>query len=282
MRHYHRIQNAIDFIEDHLAESFTLAEVSRQAFSSLSHFHRIFYFMTGYTVKEYIRKRRLSKAAYQLRCDDETVMAIALQAGYETTESFSRAFKKQYQNSPRDFRKLRAENMLEPKLDVLRQFSQRAEPALDFSLELNYVLFQEKTVCGFQTHTTIEGGQQAIDICHFSNDILASKTLDQYFDVTQSPVFGVYTNMTDEDDFDYTIGCLQTNAITSTDTLVSLKIPTSRYARFTLNRFDRIKEAWHYIYGDWFLHNDADRTRGYDFEIYHQDSVDIYIPMAGV
>jgi len=64
--YYLRIQRAVDYIEEHLLEELTLADVSQAAFSSLSHFHRIFYFMTGFTLKDYIRKRRLSQAAIEL------------------------------------------------------------------------------------------------------------------------------------------------------------------------------------------------------------------------
>lgn len=279
MNNYQNLQKAVDYIEENLSEPICLADVSSAAFSSLSHFHRIFYFLTGYTLKEYIRKRRLSQAAFQIHCSDRPILEIALQAGYETSESFSRAFKKQFSVGPRKFRQLQAEQVLEPKLDVLQQFLTQPEPMLDFKLDLNYVLYQQKTVCGFQTHTTIEGGQQAIDICNFSNDILVSGKLANYFDLSQLDLFGMYTEMKDESDFDYTIGCLQQAALKSTADLVTHIIPSAQYARFSLNRMDRIKEAWRYIYGHWFLKHDAERAKGFDFEIYHQNSVDIYIPV---
>ena len=104
MNHYKRIQNAVNFIEENLSQPIRLKDISKAAFSSLSYFHRIFYFTTGFTVKEYIRKRRLSIAAYQLHCTHFSITDIALNAGYETLESFTRAFKKHYAVSPRAFR----------------------------------------------------------------------------------------------------------------------------------------------------------------------------------
>jgi predicted transcriptional regulator YdeE len=92
------------------------------------------------------------------------------------------------------------------------------------------------------------------------------------FNLQQTPFFGLYTNMTDESEFDYTIGCLRSSATQATDDLVQHTIPSSRYAHFSLDSMDRVKEMWHHIYGYWFLENDAERTRCFNFEIYHKDS----------
>lgn len=279
MNNSQRIQKAVDYIEQHLLDDFSLKDVSATAFSSLSHFHRIFLALTGYSLKEYIRKRRLSYAAQQLHCGKDSITDIGLRVGYDTAESFSRAFKKHYECSPREFRNTNKEQLLEPKLDVLQQFAKSLLPDRDYELTVNYVLYEQQTIYGFQTHTTMENGQQEIDICNFSNEVFSSGKLADYFDMQKTSVYGLYTNMKDQNDFDYTIGCLKQSAIKSLDGLASHVIPRSRYARFTLNRLDRIKQAWYYIYGYWFLENDAERTKGFDFEIYYDDKVDIYIPM---
>ena len=279
MTHHQRLQNAIHYIEQNLDHPIALCDVSKAAFSSLSYFHRIFYFMTDLTLKEYIRKRRLSKSAYQLHCTTHSITDIALNAGYETHEAFTRAFKKHYGMSPRTFRQTQQELPLFERLDIMGQYATQPSVNLDFTLTPKQVLYKEVHIQGFQTHTTLEGGQQAIDICRFANDILAHKKLDAYFNLKHTPTFGLYTNMTDESDFDYTIGCLESVRIKTRNTLVSHTIPSGHYTKFHLNRLDRIKEAWQYIYGSWFPRNNAYRAPGFDFEIYHPDSVDIYIPM---
>lgn len=66
MNYFQRLQTSIDFIENSLAEDITLAEVASKANCSLYHFHRLFQVLVGNSVKEYIRKRRLTLAAKQL------------------------------------------------------------------------------------------------------------------------------------------------------------------------------------------------------------------------
>lgn len=282
MNYYARLQKAIDFIEENINKTFSLADVSNAAFSSLSYFHRIFYFMTGLTVKEYIRRRRLSNAAHQLHCSKLSITNIAFNAGYETLESFTRAFKKHFGVNLRAFRNSNQELLLFEKLDIFNKYAKHVIPNLDFQLNVEYVLYKESCIQGLQITTTLENGQQAVDICCFANEILQKNKLAEFFDLSQTPIFGVYTNMTDENEFDYTIGCLKQSNIKPSNVLVSHIIPTSTYAKFSLNRLDRIKEAWHYIYGTWFPKNDRFRSPGYDFEMYHPDSVDIYIPMKNV
>ena len=115
---------------------------------------------------------------------------------------------------------------------------------------------------------------------NFANQIIASGLLAKHFNLGATPMsFGVYTNMTDQNEFDYSIGCLRSACSQPSKNLIAHTLPGSRYAKFTLNRTDRIKEAWHYIYGYWFPQNDLYRTAGFDFEIYRADGVDIYIPM---
>lgn len=86
------IQRAIDYVEDHLNEEIDYEAVAREAYSSPFHFQRVFSILCGFTLGEYIRMRRLSLAAADLAHTDEKIIDIALKYGYDTPESFSRAF----------------------------------------------------------------------------------------------------------------------------------------------------------------------------------------------
>jgi len=282
MKHIQRIQNAIDFIEKNLDRDFTLPDVSKSAFSALSYMHRVFYQMTGFTMKDYVRQRRFAESVKRLRSSQYSVLDIALRAGFQSAESFSRAFKKHFSITPSECRCNEHEiNVCQP-LDVRNEFEFISPSHLDFEITLEAVSYHQQDILGFLTHTTLAHDQQVVDICRFANEVITSGKLASHFDLAATPVFGVYTNMNDENEFDYTIACLKSACVRPDLSMVEHSIFSSTYAKFTLNRSDRIKQAWHYIYGVWFPQIDRLRTQGYDFEIYYSDHTDIYIPMERV
>ena len=88
------MQKAIDYIEDNLTESIDYEKIAAQSFSSSYHFQRVFSILCGFTLGEYIRNRRLSLAGTELAASDAKIMDIALKYGYESPDSFAKAFQK--------------------------------------------------------------------------------------------------------------------------------------------------------------------------------------------
>lgn len=88
------IQSAIRYIEDNITEPLEMADIAAKAYVSAFHFQRIFGVLCGMTVGEYIRSRRLSLAAQELSCSDVRVIDMALKYGYDSPDSFTRAFTK--------------------------------------------------------------------------------------------------------------------------------------------------------------------------------------------
>lgn len=88
------IQNAINYIEDHITEELDYELIARESFSSPFHFQRVFSILCGYTLGEYIRQRRLSLAGAELSCGQGKVIDIAAKYGYDSPESFNKAFQK--------------------------------------------------------------------------------------------------------------------------------------------------------------------------------------------
>lgn len=102
--HIQGILKAQLFIENNLDEELLLAEIAKVACMSPYHFHRIFHGLTGETVNAFVRRLRMEKAANKLRYTEEPVTDIALDSGYETPSSFSRAFQKTIGDSPKRYR----------------------------------------------------------------------------------------------------------------------------------------------------------------------------------
>lgn len=94
------IQNAIEYMEAHLTDELDVREIAAQAYVSAFHFQRIFSALCGFTVGEYIRKRRLTLAAYELAATDAKVIDVAVKYGYDSSDSFARAFTKFHGVSP--------------------------------------------------------------------------------------------------------------------------------------------------------------------------------------
>ncbi|WP_432653140.1 helix-turn-helix transcriptional regulator [Salibacterium salarium] len=83
----------IDYIEDHLTEELSLENISNYAGVSDYHFRNIFFYLSGWTLSEYIKNRRLSEANKDL-LNAEKVTDVAFKYGYQSVDGFTRAFKK--------------------------------------------------------------------------------------------------------------------------------------------------------------------------------------------
>ncbi len=86
------MQQAIIYMEEHLMEETNYEDVAKHVHISSYEFHRAFCFLTGMTANAYIRKRRLSLAGREIMETDTKIIDIALKYGYETPESFTKAF----------------------------------------------------------------------------------------------------------------------------------------------------------------------------------------------
>ena len=105
MKYTHQINKIINFIGRHYNDELTLKQLSEISSFSKYHFHRLFTAHTGLSLYQYIRWLRMRKAAHQLIAfKDKTILDIALEAGFESHESFTRAFKQMCKLCPRDFR----------------------------------------------------------------------------------------------------------------------------------------------------------------------------------
>jgi len=100
-----RINRVFEYIDQNLESNLSLKSVSEVAFFSPFHFHRIFKFITGETLNEYITRKRIEKSALDLLHKNITSTEIAHSYGFSDNSSFSRAFKKYFKVSPTEFKK---------------------------------------------------------------------------------------------------------------------------------------------------------------------------------
>ena len=86
------IEKAIGYIESHLKDDFSIEDVASHVYMSSGYFQKAFSMLCGFTVGEYIRNRRLAEAGMELLSSDEKIIDIALMYGYDSHDSFTKAF----------------------------------------------------------------------------------------------------------------------------------------------------------------------------------------------
>lgn len=199
------LQNAIDYIEAHLTEELGYQEVARQAYSSNFHFQRVFGILCGCTLGEYIRSRRLTLAGSELASTKCRVIDVALKYGYDSPESFSRAFTKFHGIRPSEARsnkaRLRSFSRLSVKLIL------EGGTVMDYRIEEKdafQVIAKKKRYTG-----GTEIGQQQIhrtwEECGKDGTIEALCSYIRPDGVFGEAVAGVCFDSPDKGDFDYAI-----------------------------------------------------------------------------
>lgn len=140
------MQKAIDYIEANLTEEIDYEKVAAESFSSSYHFQRVFSILCGYTLGEYIRFRRLSLAGAELANDKEKVIDVALKYGYDSPDSFAKAFQKFHGITPSQ---ARADG------NMLKSFSRLSiKISLEGGKTMNYKIEEKPRIvlAGFKRH----------------------------------------------------------------------------------------------------------------------------------
>lgn len=104
MKTYDYIRLILSYIERHLAETLQPESIAKRYFVSTSQLYRDFYACTGHSVKEYIRKRRISNACEKIKCSKLPFAIIADESGYQTQQAFNKQFKNVVGMTPLEYR----------------------------------------------------------------------------------------------------------------------------------------------------------------------------------
>ena len=98
------IEDAIRFIEENITEDLTVGRIAQEVNTSAFYFQKGFSMLCGYTVGEYVRMRRLSLAGEELTSSDIKVIDLAMKYGYDSADSFTKAFTRFHGSTPTDVR----------------------------------------------------------------------------------------------------------------------------------------------------------------------------------
>lgn len=145
-----RMNKALAYVEDNLAEEIDYGAAAELVRCSTYHFQKIFILMAGVPLSEYIRRRRLSQAAFELQNSDIKVLDLALKYGYSSPTAFNRAFQAMHLIPPNEARKPGVRIMAYPPISF--------QISIKGAVEMNYRIEKKEAfrVVGLKTRTTME------------------------------------------------------------------------------------------------------------------------------
>lgn len=249
---YDNILYLIDLIEEDLSLNYNLELLANKVGYSKYHLHKMFTNIVGISVYQYIKNRRLSEAAKKLLCTDDCILKIALDAGYESQQAFTDAFKAKFRVSPKVFRYKMLKLSLTPRyISREHTYKMKGERILDIRLEncneMILVGYSANTLKGFFVIPRLWKK------LHKAKGKISNRISSNW-----AYGFNDYENAEQMNDgsisFDY-LACVEVDSKKNGDgTMVIKEVPKSRYAIFTFRAKpqDSIKSVIDYIYKEWF------------------------------
>ncbi len=128
-----RMNNVLDYIEHNLDDKIDYKKIAQVAYTSEYHFSRMFSSISGISLSEYIRRRRLMLAAFDIQKSDARILDIAIKYGYDSVDSFTRAFKRTHGLTPSDARKKGVQLKAFPKISF--QISTKGDTEMEYRIE---------------------------------------------------------------------------------------------------------------------------------------------------
>lgn len=261
------MQKAIDYMEEHLTDKITIEGIAKQANVSSFHFQRIFMILTDMSVGDYLRRRRLTLAAQELSNTQSKIIDLAFKYGYDTPESFSKAFRKQHGITPSKARKgigkLQSYNRLTIQVNL-----KGAEP-------MNYRIvtrdaFRTIGIKRKFSSSTEEAGIPGIP--EFWDEVNGDGTADRLLQLTNGQIKGLLGICSefneDKNTTDYWIAAEHNG-----DAPVEFPIfdfPASKWVVFETKGSvpNAIIHTWKQIYSEWFPSNGYKQAEIASFEAY--------------
>ncbi|MGI6585126.1 MAG: AraC family transcriptional regulator [Gracilibacteraceae bacterium] len=247
------LNEALNYIEENLAGEIDFKEVARLALCSEYHFKRMFSFLAGVSLSEYIRRRRLTLAAFELNNSNIRVIDAAVKYGYNSPDSFTRAFQSLHGVKPSEARNTGRQLKAYPPMTF--QLSIRGEN------EMNYRIVEKEAfrIVGIMKRVPIvfNGVNPEIASMWESLDEEMINKLKGLSNVEPMGLLQASVNfsegrMEEKGELDHYIGAATTGE--SPDNLVQLEVHASTWAVFeAVGPFpDTLQNVWGRIYSEWF------------------------------
>lgn len=265
MNIYHQLNRLITYIESHLHTEISYAELAKILGVNEYTMQRIFSLLCNISLADYIRKRKLSLAAYDLYYTNEKITTIAFQYGYENATSFSRAFEKFHGIKPSQVKKGKYALKSFPKL----VFEEKEYKQADMPYEI--IELEEMTLYGGGILTTEHTISK--DAPHFFEQM--NRTYQSIYGNIQYGMV-IYEERLKSKNLEYWVLWDQ-----KIEKMKSYTIPKSKWLVFhvsSTNVMD-IQRVSHKFYDD-FLPSNQYKIKGMpELEYYHDGKTDFLVPI---
>lgn len=264
------LQKAIDYIESHLTEELEAADIAAQANYSPYHFQRVFGILCGYSLGEYIRMRRLTLAGSELASTDIKVIDVALKYGYDSPESFGRAFSRFHGITPVQAKSGRAKLKSFSRLSVklILDGGSTMKYRIEKMGELEVIVKKKNFSCDLETSNR--------QLPEFWGECWRDKTMLELFE--RNPKEGIFgdallglclSENPQANEFVYAIGMMYDGGPVAEELSVE-KIPAYTWAVFEC--VGPIPEAFqkmqHTVYSEFFPSSEYQPCSGLDIQVY--------------
>ena len=251
------INHAIEYMEDHLTDDISLADIAKSVHLSAFHFQRAFSMLTEMSPTEYLRKRRLSQAGAELTDGKGKVIDVALKYGYDSPESFTKAFTRFHGSSPMQVKNGSS-------IRFMNRYTLRI--TIDGGCIMEYKIEKWDAV-DLLVHTgsfhpeTSEKEIPAFWNAYYANEDL--KKIPAYLGICAQ-------QKADSDEFTYGIGCKASDVEGIPEGFEILHVPEYTWAVFKcVGPVPKaIQAMWDKIYREWLPVADYELIPDYDIENY--------------
>ncbi|KFM99588.1 AraC family transcriptional regulator [Bacillus clarus] len=254
---------AMQYIEDNLTNEIDFKKVARLAFCSEYHFKRMFSFLSGISLSEYIRCRRLTLAAFELKDSNVKVIDVAIKYRYNSPDSFARAFQNLHGITPSEARNTG---------HALKAYSPMTfHLSIQGGNEMNYRIEEKELfrIIGIQKRVPIvfNGVNEEIASMWKSLDTQSIDILKSLSNIEPTGLISTSTNfsegrMEEKGELDHYIGVATTKDCPNP--FKQLEVPASTWAVFeAAGPFpDALQNVWGRIYSEWFPSSNYELAEG--------------------
>ncbi|MVO98062.1 AraC family transcriptional regulator [Paenibacillus lutrae] len=266
---YERIQQSVQYIESHLQQDLQITDIASKAFYSAFHFQRLFHSITGFSVHQYIRRRRLTEAAVNLLEDRNSILEIALSYQYGSQEAFTRAFQSMFGLSPAQYRQTSFRDV--QCQHAINLLDYKTKSGGDFYMyKPEFVELDPIRIIAREYQTNLNNEKHYEEIPGFYEDF-GRKESYLYIPNQAAPgmAYGISAHFQDNGDFTFMVGeevsCYESELA---EEFVRFTIPAGKYAKFKGDGpAGHVADIRNFIYGTWFPNSNYERREGPDFEV---------------